>query len=291
MVVVAASTAPAGTALSAAQQATQITLDPTCSAPGTLVDVSGTGFPTNVAGAQVRFDGVVVPQAFLTLDDGELEGTFEVPAGASGGAHVVSIWGAGSGLGPVELASAPFCATPVIVADPACGGAGTAVTVRGSDFAAGAGVVVTFAGQAVSSVVVVGSQFTTTFTVPPTAPVGAHPIAAVPATAVEFRVPCAGSMVLNRPLGPPGSVVGVRGSGFRPGERVVLSWSPGLGLTEAVADAGGSFVAQVLVFQRDLLGARTLTATMPAVPSAPRVTANFLVVPGTQQPGDFVVRR
>lgn len=297
VVLVATSTAPAGPALSAAQAA-QISLDPTCSPPGTLVDVNGTGFPANLVGPQVRFDGAVVPVADLDLDDGGLEGAFEVPAGASGGAHVVSIWAAGSTLGPttlVEIARAPFCAVPVIVASPACGDAGTAVTVRGSDFAPGGGVVVTFAGQPVSSLVVVGSQFTTTFTVPPTAPVGAHPIAAVPADAVEFTLPCAGSgsgsIVLDRPLGPPGAVVGVGGSGFRPGERVILSWSPGLGMTEAVAGGGGSFVARVLVFQRDLLGPRTLTATRPEVPNAPRATANFLVVPGTQQPGDFVVRR
>lgn len=97
------------------------------------------------------------------------------------------------------------------------------------------------------------------------------------------------ALKLNPPLGPPGFVTLALGTGFPPGSTVKLVWSVGISApTNAVVAGNGTFAVQMLVFHRDRLGPRDLVATGPGF--AP-VKAAFTVVPGTQQPDDFVVRR
>lgn len=96
------------------------------------------------------------------------------------------------------------------------------------------------------------------------------------------------------PLGPPGFVTAAVGSGFPPNAPVALGWFPGitaLPLVPVVADATGAFRAQVLVMRRDQIGPRRLTATPADGVAFPTVSAQFLVVPGTLQPGEFKDRR
>lgn len=82
-------------------------------------------------------------------------------------------------------------------------------------------------------------------------------------------------------VGPPGTVVSVDGAGFPPASALVLVWSPGIGRTAVTTDAHGAFTArQVLVFPKDQLGARKLTAD-----PFPGATAGFLVVPPPLAPG------
>lgn len=96
-----------------------------------------------------------------------------------------------------------------------------------------------------------------------------------------------GHLLVDPPLGPPGSVARVTGSGFSPGP-VTLSWTPGLGSTAATADATGTFQAYLLVMPKDVLGPRQLVAKVGPTIVA---TAPFLAVPGTVQPGGFDYRR
>lgn len=88
-------------------------------------------------------------------------------------------------------------------------------------------------------------------------------------------------ITLSPAVGPPGSVVAVDGSGFPANTAVVLAWSPGIGRTPVTTDAHGAFTGRrVLVFPKDQLGPRTLTAD-----PFPTATAGFLVVPPPLAPG------
>jgi hypothetical protein len=89
------------------------------------------------------------------------------------------------------------------------------------------------------------------------------------------------------PLGPPGIVTIVTGSGFPPGALVAPRWSVGLNQVSAPASVGpdGTFVLQVLVFRNDIVGPRILIASAaPGGPTFTDVTGPFLVVPRSLQP-------
>ncbi|GAA0261875.1 VWA domain-containing protein [Saccharothrix mutabilis subsp. mutabilis] len=94
-------------------------------------------------------------------------------------------------------------------------------------------------------------------------------------------------------VGPGGFVPRAVGSGFPPGGTVRLAWTVGISATPGtvVVRDDGTFEAQVLVFDNDLVGPRELAATAEAGPGFALVRSNpFLVVPKSLQPPDFVGR-
>jgi hypothetical protein len=74
-------------------------------------------------------------------------------------------------------------------------------------------------------------------------------------------------------------VAAARGTGWPEGT-VQLRWSPGIGAFTATVGVDGTFSVPVLVFHRDVLGPRTLSATDGRVSA----TTPFLVVPSSVQP-------
>lgn len=88
-------------------------------------------------------------------------------------------------------------------------------------------------------------------------------------------------------VGPPGFVTIAEGSGFPRRAEVTLAWDPGIGELEVIADAGGVFRTQVLIFPGDIQGPRVLVATGDGFTD---VEAPFLVEPATIQPRDFASR-
>jgi Tol biopolymer transport system component len=101
------------------------------------------------------------------------------------------------------------------------------------------------------------------------------------------------TIAFDPPLGPPGFVTTVRGTNFPKGAHVRLSWDFGImSVTQdVVVGDDGTFVVPLLVFPRETPGARVLTATGVRGPRFRPATAPFTVVPGTEQPRDFVNRR
>ncbi|XVV01706.1 hypothetical protein ACQPW3_30535 [Actinosynnema sp. CA-248983] len=94
-------------------------------------------------------------------------------------------------------------------------------------------------------------------------------------------------------VGPGGFVPRATGTGFPPGGTVKLAWTVGISATPGtlVVKDDGTFDAQVLVFENDLVGPRELAATAEAGPGFAEVRSNpFLVVPKSLQPPDFVGR-
>ncbi|MEV6527001.1 hypothetical protein AB0M43_34240 [Longispora sp. NPDC051575] len=84
----------------------------------------------------------------------------------------------------------------------------------------------------------------------------------------------------------PGRVAYARGTDFPPGAQVRLPWTNGINRTPGTAtvDANGTFTAQVLVFDHDPLGVRSLRAESVAGARFGPVTAPFLVQPRAEQP-------
>jgi hypothetical protein len=117
-----------------------------------------------------------------------------------------------------------------------------------------------------------------------------------------YTVPCfQPSVALNPPIGPPGFVSNVVGTGFPPNSKLVnLNWaSPALSspLPKVLTtDANGSFSYPILVLYHDGIGPRTIQAIVPnpfgdQAGSAIEADAPFLVTLGRPQPPDFVLRR
>ncbi|HKT01311.1 MAG TPA: choice-of-anchor D domain-containing protein [Rugosimonospora sp.] len=115
-------------------------------------------------------------------------------------------------------------------------------------------------------------------------------------SSASHTVPLTGSGVspvlrADPPLAPPGAVSQVSGTGFPPGQTVVLTLSNMAGQTSVTASATGTFTTPLVILPHTLPGQQQLTATVPAVPGPLTVGIPFLVAPGSLQPPDFVNRR
>ncbi|MFK4084487.1 choice-of-anchor D domain-containing protein [Kribbella sp. NPDC020789] len=97
------------------------------------------------------------------------------------------------------------------------------------------------------------------------------------------------TLMAEPPVARPGQIVVATGTNFPPGRAAVLGWDVGLGGQPAVADKTGKFVVPVLVYRRDVLGQRMLTATVPGIP-LPVKSGPVLVMPLSYQPPNFVLR-
>jgi hypothetical protein len=150
-----------------------------------------------------------------------------------------------------------------------------------------------------------------TFEVPCPAPPPASPGAPPPSPSLPPASPSASppvsrgspppvlnpTLTLSPPVGPPGTIVAVRGSDFPANVSVQVGWSQGIVGTAPPAlttDAHGAFTTTVLVYPHDELGARVLTAVSVPPPGTTFIgfaSASFLVVAGAGQPSSFVWRR
>ena len=111
-----------------------------------------------------------------------------------------------------------------------------------------------------------------------------------PRTARLVGVGSLAKLVLDPPVGPPGIVTVVTGSGFPPGADVRLAWTAGMTPTLPIvkADAGGGFKIQVLVFHNDVQGTRNLRAEAAGAILFPPVEAPMLVTPPPAMPPGFI---
>ncbi|HEX7309157.1 VWA domain-containing protein [Lentzea sp.] len=111
----------------------------------------------------------------------------------------------------------------------------------------------------------------------------------VSTTQIVIRQP---TLTLDQQAGPLGGVVSVQGRDFPPGARIRLGWSPGIAETPGeLTTADGTFSAQMLVFHNDTEGVRQATANPVEGTRFGEVrSGDFLAVPNTVQPLDFVER-
>ncbi|WP_434441116.1 VWA domain-containing protein [Lentzea sp. E54] len=111
----------------------------------------------------------------------------------------------------------------------------------------------------------------------------------VAATRIVVRQPV---LTLDQQAGPLGGVVLAQGRDFPPGARIRLGWTTGI--SEAPGElttADGTFSAQMLVFHNDADGPRQAQATPVEGTRFGEVRSeDFLALPNTVQPSDFVER-
>jgi hypothetical protein len=102
-----------------------------------------------------------------------------------------------------------------------------------------------------------------------------------------------GELVLDPPIGQPGIVTIVEGSGFPSNTPVVLTWSPGItSRTDPVlTDDQGDFRVPMLVFHNDRTGPRELQAAPFDGTAFPPVAATMLVTRPSAVPPGFVILR
>ncbi|MGW6449149.1 VWA domain-containing protein [Lentzea sp. NPDC055074] len=111
----------------------------------------------------------------------------------------------------------------------------------------------------------------------------------VASTQIVVRQPV---ITLDQQAGPLGGVVSAQGKDFPPGARIRLGWSPGISETPGeLTTADGTFTAQMLVFHNDTEGPRqALVATVEGTRFGEVRSGDFLVLPNTSQPSDFIER-
>jgi hypothetical protein len=279
------------------------------------VEVNGRGFvPPGTASLSVN--GSVVRPDVAVAEDGTLSAAIEVDPLPTGRYEVrveqqVSV---GNGQTKPYVAVAAF-SVPCgeVTVTPGCdvplsarrGGELYRLSVRGKSFAPGSSVGLTFEDTSGASVAAHAAKasddgsFSTTFNVPRQRQ-GTYLIRAmilrggVSTTSFltsALTVPCRPPTIkVDPPLGRPGFLTTVKGRDFPPKARIRLSWNTGsLGSTHVRTDGNGRFDTRMLVFLHDLLGPRLLTARTETGYS--KATADYLVVPGSQQPSGFLMRR
>ncbi len=102
-----------------------------------------------------------------------------------------------------------------------------------------------------------------------------------------------GQLVLDPPIGQPGIVTIVEGSGFPPDTPVMLTWSPGITsrTDPVITDDQGDFRVPMLVFHNDRTGPRELQAAPFDGTAFPPVAATMLVTRPSVIPPGFVILR
>jgi hypothetical protein len=243
------------------------------------------------------------------VDTGPSPGLLPPPAFAVYGQHTIELDITVNARLLAPQPTQPYTILPSIVLDPTCGSVGDPITVRGDGFQPRLPVGISFEpppGGKPDASATPGPSGVFAITVPvPNRPAGSYSVVATQqvnsALAVgsltaraAYLIPCVkGALVLKPTVGPPGTVVMVTGTGFPAGAAVKLAWSDGIKLVAATIIVGASqgFTTEVLIYPHDQLGPRRMSAAPDlAVTKAPIfniATANFLVVPGTEQPKDF----
>lgn len=246
------------------------------------------------------------------VDTGPSPGLLPPPALATYGQHVIELDVTVNGVLSRVLPTQPYSILPSLALDPTCGSVGDPITVRGAGFQPRLRVPISFeppAGGKPDASASPGPDGTFAIAVPvPSRPPGNYTVVATQdvnsALAVgqltaraPFLIPCIkAALVLKPTVGPPGTVVMVTGNGFPAGAAVKLVWSDGIKLVAATIIVGASqgFTTEVLIFPHDQLGRRQMSAapdlTVTTAPIFNIATADFLVVPGTEQPKDFTWR-
>ncbi len=118
-----------------------VSLDTSNATTGSTVTVSGSGFTPGQKGLTLNFDDKEVASGVTADSAGSWKATFAVPSAASG-SHTIKIAGAG-GI-DLSVGDVSFKIKPAISLSPANGTVGSNVSVKGTGFAAGGNISITY---------------------------------------------------------------------------------------------------------------------------------------------------
>jgi hypothetical protein len=294
-------------------QTETVAASPSCGRPGDSFRLTGSGW---AAGSTVAFTfGNLDLSRASVKSDGSFAVNETVPDVASTyNGYTITAFLPGVEFGPTAVTGFLVpCKTLAI--KPTCGSTGDPITVTGTGFQPRNPVAITFIPPSgdkpiTSAIPAPDTSFTASIAVP-SRPPGAYAVVATQTYAAlallaapplvlraEFTIPCVKASIRLVPqVGPPGTVVTVTGTGFPIGAVVKLSWSQGVPIRRASISIGSSqgFQTRVLIFPHDELGKRKLSAG-PDLTVANAIifniaSADFMVVPGSEQPRDFTWRR
>jgi len=262
-------------------------LNPNSGPTGTIVSVTGTGFPPTDATCTITAAPNIIASSTCSITGGAVTGSFTVVGTAVPGVSIVTVTSLASGTAK----SAPFLLTPKITLSPASGRANTVVSVSGSNFAVGdIGCAITSSPSGLissPSCVLVAGTMSGSFTVAVVSS-GNYTVfvtgTAGDAGQATFRVPSAPTLTLTPSSGVSGAAVTVTASGSNfAGTTCQLTSSPGgLFLSSSCSLSGGSLTSGsgFTVSSGAAVGTAytvTVTTNLGALDSA---TASFIVSAG-----------
>ena len=298
----------------AALAAATFTLQPTCGSVGTSVQATGAGW-TPGSNVTITFDPQGTPPSVVTVPGNAIgpNGNFSVVLTVPSRANRASAYQVQATQRPpsaagvvVTVTAAFYIPCPGLSLNPTCGSPGDAIAVHGQGFRLDDQVQITFTppagGRPIATPIPQGdSTFDVSIAVPQDPP-GTYAVLGIQtrtqvAARAEFKIPCSKASIKLIPnVGPPGTVTVVTGMGFPVGAVVRLTWSQGIPLVapSITIDSSQGFQMTLLIYPHDALGQRQLRAgpdlTVTSAPIFNIATAEFLVVPGTEQPRDFTWR-
>ena len=228
--------------------APRVTVSPASGTPGSVINLTGSGFRSQERDIVISYDGIPVATVLVTDARGGFTASFTVPESTSG-LHFISHTGA------VSLAAggseASFQVVRGISLDDAQGAPDSSVSISGSGFAANDPLIsIVYDGDQVLAEVLADPQgsFTTSILIPPS-PAGSHLIQVTGSdfgstTNPELEFSVTQTIALNVYAGNVGQGVEVAGLGFEAAAPVTLTYDDEALAISAVADASGSFVLE-----------------------------------------------
>ncbi len=289
-----------------------VTATPACGRPGDSFQLTGSGWG---AAGTVTF---LFNKSQLTSATVKADGTFSVTERVPGVALSFNAYqitaNQANGEFPIQATTGFLVPCKTLAVSPTCGSVRDVIAVTGTGFQPRNPVAITFeppaGGKPIASALPGADSTFRIAIVVPSNPKGTYAVVATQnyvaaALAIpplilraEFTIPCVkGSIKLMPKVGPPGTVVTVIGTGFPVGAVVKLSWNRGVPfkLASITIDASQAFQVKLLIYPHDELGKRQLSAgpdlSNPNAIIFNIATADFLVVPGSEQPRDFSWRR
>jgi len=119
---------------------------------GTEITIDGFGFRIGEDGITIKYDGEIIMCNIVGETDGSFSRTLKIPASVQGH-HTIVVYG--SSFTPIgSVPSIDFEVTPQIELQPASGNKGTEVTVKGTGFAKGEALVISFDEMTLDAAVV-----------------------------------------------------------------------------------------------------------------------------------------
>jgi len=245
------------------KSASAFTLLPNYGPVGTVVSVHATGFPVgDVSPCSITAVPDIIGSMTCTVSGGVVDGSFTVKSGSVPGISSVKVTTTPSGT----FKSAPFQVNPTISLSPSSGGAGTLVTISGSNFAAGdSGCAITSSPIGLisgPSCVVVGGVMSGLFTVA-SASSGNYTVYVTGTTGdagqAKFSAPLAPTLTLSPISGPSGTPVNASGSHFLGAICTMTSTPSGL-FTSASCSLSGGILSGGFTVAPGASGAYTVTA-------------------------------
>jgi hypothetical protein len=189
---------------------------------GTAVTITGTGFaPSNTV--SIKFDAVTLASA-PTDPTGGFTQVITVPNAPAGSYFISAIDPLGA------AASAAFTVTPLITLSPSSGVVGTVLTINGAGFTASSSIVLTFAGNSMTTTppsitTDPYGAFTASFAAPNN-PTGGWSVRAQDSNGLQSvaTYTITTKLTLSSTTGTVGTVVTAKGAGFAAGSQVTLTF-------------------------------------------------------------------